>query len=370
MNWGICLRTTDYVLVSAGEDSGDRIGALFLEAALEQGYKPEHFCGLGGERMTSLGFKSIADFSLTAVNGFAAVFTRIFSLWSVYRELKGLLQSPRCRAVVLIDYPGMNMGLLKLARSLNKPVYYGAPPQVWVHKPERVRQFKQVEVQTLFEFEAEYYRSAGALAHYCGHPFASVQTDQVELDESVLLLLPGSRIPSIKKNIGDMLRVVQYLKTELLKTTPNSGYKIRVLAASQLALRFLKSKVPHGVEVVLNQRGEFIKGDFALSVPGTGSYELALAQIPSLVLYRLNMMAWLYYKLKLKSRSLTMINILTSKTVFQEFIFWQLPDQVVRRAVLDLIRNQNEIRSQLKHFENRNDHKPFSSAFLKWLGEV
>ena len=127
-----------YILVCAGEDSGDSIGESLVKAIVADARFEA--VGAGGIRMQNAGLRSLVEYETLPVSGFGDVVPRYFKLRQSFNQLKTALESPNCVGLIAIDYPGFNMKLVALAGKLRKPALYVAPPQVWAWKRKRAKE--------------------------------------------------------------------------------------------------------------------------------------------------------------------------------------------------------------------------------------
>ena len=74
-----------YILVCAGEDSGDVIGEPLVKALCSQNIVVK---GAGGHRMQSVGMVPLVDFEVLPVSGFGDVVPKYFKLRQCFNVLK------------------------------------------------------------------------------------------------------------------------------------------------------------------------------------------------------------------------------------------------------------------------------------------
>src|SRR6185436_12424531 len=128
------------------------------------------------------------------------------SMFGVLRQTAGLLDARRPDAVVIVDYPGFNLYVARLAHRRGIPVIYFVAPQLWGWAPWRARRFARVvdEALVIFPFEAGFYRAAGLPATWIGHPLldglpatdaaiAAARDPAIASLPRPVALLPGSR---------------------------------------------------------------------------------------------------------------------------------------------------------------------------------
>src|SRR5207248_3351232 len=166
------MTDTAPIMVVAGEASGDLHGATLCRAL--RALAPERpLIGMGGPRMAAAGLQRLADVTASAVIGGTEAFGPLPTMWAAWRRLKTALAAPtRPAALVLIDFPEVNLRLAAAARRAGIPVAYFIPPQVWAWRPWRVRAIRRRVslVLAVFPFETALYRRAGVPVEFVGHP--------------------------------------------------------------------------------------------------------------------------------------------------------------------------------------------------------
>ena len=73
-------KMSPYVVLFAGEDSGDILGENVVSAIHSLGLKSR---GIGGKRMSEAGLESIEDFEKFPVSGFFDVYVFVGDFWSL-----------------------------------------------------------------------------------------------------------------------------------------------------------------------------------------------------------------------------------------------------------------------------------------------
>jgi len=294
----------EFALIVAGEDSGDIIGEDVVKAVLEDGLEA---WGTGGAYMKKAGLKTVANFEDMAVNGFFDVLKKLPKLFFIKRKLSKMLQS--CKYLICIDYPGMNLPLTKLAKKINKPVFYIAPPQIWAWKKSRGKHFKNISVGVFFEFEKSIYESFGANVILIKHPCLKNTRVCDEFKDKVLFL-PGSRIGQLKRNLK---KYVSIAKNE----------KNAVFVASRRELfDFLNEKLGGKFPVILKEHGvSFAGARAAVCTPGTAVLEAYLAGVPTTAVVVVDPLTYIMGKIFLKTKYLTLPNIILQKEVVREYVF-------------------------------------------------
>jgi len=294
----------NFILVVAGEDSGDAIGEDIVETIVERGFDA---IGTGGASMQRAGLKTVANFEDMAVSGFLDVLKKLPKLFFIKRTLQKKLKD--CAALICIDYPGMNLPLMRFAKKINKPIFYIAPPQIWAWKKNRGKYFEGVHVGVFFKFEKEIYESFGAKVSFVKHPYLNNTKDCDEFKDKVLFL-PGSRLPQLRRNLKKYISIAE-------------GVENAVFVASRKELfDFLSEKLGGRFPVVLRERGVSFKGAReAFCMPGTAVFETFMAGVPTTAVAVVDPLTYIMGKLFLKTRFLTLPNIILGQKVVNEHIF-------------------------------------------------
>jgi len=297
-----------FILIVAGEDSGDLIGKEVVKSVLEEGFEA---LGTGGGSMQGAGLKCVANFEDMAVNGFWDVLKKLPRLFMIKRTLQKKLRDKNCEGLICIDYPGMNLPLTKLAKKISKSVFYIAPPQIWAWKKNRGRHFKGVKVGVFFQFEKEIYESFGADVTFVRHPCLDNTKICDEFKDRVLFL-PGSRAGQLKRNLKRYMSIA--------KSTENAVF----VASRRELLDFLNRKLGGKFPVVLRECGtSFAGAKAAVCMPGTAVLETFLAGVPTTAVAVIDPLTYIMGKLFLKTKYLTLPNIIFGREVVPEHIFLQ-----------------------------------------------
>ena len=299
----------EFILIIAGEDSGDVIGADVVKITLENGFEA---LGTGGPNMKRAGLKTVANFEDMAVNGFFDVLKKLPKLFFIKKKLSKMLQGKNCKALVCIDYPGMNLALAKLAKKINKPLFYIAPPQIWAWKKNRGKHFKNVSVGVFFEFEKNIYENYGANAILIQHPCLKNTKICDEFKDRVLFL-PGSRLGQLKRNLKKYINLAECEDKA-------------VFVASRMELfDFLNKKLGDKFPVILKEPyTSFAGARAAVCMPGTAVLETYLAGVPTIAVAVIDPLTYIMGKFFLKTKYLTLPNIILQKEAVKEYISWGL----------------------------------------------
>lgn len=290
------------VMISAGDISGD-IYAAELVDGLRKKYENIEFLAVAGERTASRGVELLAHSNDLNIMGFTQVVANIGLIFSTWRKLTNALQQWKPDVLVLIDYPGLNMRLAKVAARCGIEVLYYVPPQVWAWGRSRVRHLRRdvAQLLVLYPHEYHYLHSQRLPVKMVSHPLLQ-QTQWLELptlasnDPLVIVLMPGSRRQELERHVDVMLSACYQLQVSsgqpvcavLLKAPGIAG-----VMCEQACTAWKSVLQVHTVAVAQRQQW-LTRAHCACVVSGTASFELALMGLPMLVVYTTN---WVNYTL-------------------------------------------------------------------------
>lgn len=314
-----------HYLLIAGETSGDVHGALLVEA-LRARDPQARFTFCGGDAMTqAVGHEPVINCRQMAFMGITAVLRNLGAVRRNFATVKQALQSQRPDCVVLIDYPGFNMRVAKMAKSMGIPVIYYILPKLWAWRPWRARKLQQFTDLRLsiLPFEVEYFKKEhGIDVVYVGNPTVA-EIDEakkrkreeagLEKTERVIALLPGSRIGEIRANLPIMVQAVRQFPQ----------YKAVVSAAPGVD-RTLYAELAPGLEIAEpgTSTALLMRSRAALVTSGTATLEAAVVGTPQVALYRSNGSKLTYQAMKplMHIDYVTLPNLIAGRAVIAELL--------------------------------------------------
>lgn len=316
-----------YLLLVAGESSGDRLGECLVQACVARGLKA---MGAGGARMQAAGLEPLVPFADLGVAGFWDVLPRVRCLKRHLETLRAALTHELCRGLVCIDYPGFNLRLSRLAHCSGKPVFWIAPPQLWAWKPARGKDFVGKEVCVFFPFEVEAYQKAGALPIKVRHPLLDeIPVSCFAASKPCIALLPGSRWRQALRNGDAFVRMAQQ---------SFAGSAVLVAPDASMAQRFRDRWGDHITVETAATNAPFWRGvTHAICAPGTASLELALRGIRLVVFSRIDLLTYFLGRLFLRTPYLALPNLLLARKFVPEFLVpaWPWTRQKVVQAAME-----------------------------------
>jgi lipid-A-disaccharide synthase len=307
------------IFFSVGEPSGDLHGANLIRELRARGDVDTY--GLGGPRMKAAGCELLRDMSDLAVVGLFPVLAKLPEFFHLRRRVALALDRQKPDAVVLIDYPGFNWHVARLAKERSVPVFYYGLPQLWAWASWRVKKVERYVDHALCKlpFEERWFCDRGCHATYVGHPYfdelrnrrldASFITERREQGRLVTLL-PGSRMQEVRSNLPDLLRAAAKIRRHVGKVRFAIGSYNIVQAAEA---RRLAGGLDLPIETFVGRTPELISAaECCLACSGSVSLELLHHAKPAVIVYRVSRLTELVVRRLLNVRYVTLVNLLAS----------------------------------------------------------
>lgn len=345
-----------HLFISAGEPSGDLHAANLTRAVLE--LQPQaRIVGFGGEHFTQAGGELLFPLARLSVMWFPHVMKSLGTYTSLLEQAENYFRRQRPDAVVLIDYPGFHWWLARAARRQQIPVYYFVPPQLWAWGAWRVRKLRRWfnGVICSLPFEVKWFAQRGVRALYFGHPMfdemarRGVSFERVESlrrdGRPVVCLLPGSRRQEITMNWPSLQAAAEYISRQ----RPEVRFLVAAYNETHAdMIRRALADSPRPIEVLCRETPEAIHAaDVALAVSGSVSLELLNATTPAVVTYRIHRFQWVLKAMFMKSKYMSLVNILADEELFPEFLSCGCRGREMGEAVLRWL-NLPEERERLR----------------------
>ena len=338
-----------HFLIIAGEASGDLHGAKLVQALLDA-YPKARFTGMGGGRMRDAGVNTLFGIERMGAVGLVEIFSDLGHYFGVYRALMKEIASLKYTAVILIDYPTLNLRLAKHSRKHSCPVYYFISPQIWAWRKGRIKDIRK-SVHKMFvvlPFEEKIYQEAGVDAEFLGHPFIDVvhptrtRGDSLEkfaLDshKKTVGLLPGSRMNEITSLLDEILLAAEKVKKEMgecqfllpVADTIDPVLIQKKLGSNPLDIKILKGETYN----VMNTC------DALIIASGSATLEAGIIGCPMVIIYKLSPLTYWLALMLINTPYYGLINIVAGESVVPELIQSKANAENIAAEILKFLKN-------------------------------
>lgn len=318
------------ILIIAGEASGDLHGAKLVKDLKAVNPNLE-FYGMGGTQMEREGVRLLVKTAKLSIIGFLEVFAKLTQIIRIFNKLRRSLKIEKPDLVILIDYPEFNLRFAKVAKRNRLKVFYYISPQLWAWRQKRVEIVKKNvdHMAVIFPFEVDFYRKANVAVSFVGHPLVDVvkptmshndaQTFfNLKKDVPTIGLMPGSRFVELKFILPIILEAAQ----ELSIKNPDTQFILPMapafkkedltpfLQAYNLNIHFVDSHHYDAMQLC----------DVIIVASGTATLEIALLEIPMVIVYKGSQLSYTIAKKMIKIPHVGLCNIVANQQIIQEFI--------------------------------------------------
>jgi len=307
--------------------------------------------GLAGPALREAGVTAAAPMESVAVMGFAEVIRHLPAIRRARAAVLRLLEEDPGAIFLPIDSPGLNLGLARAAHRRGRRVVYYVLPQVWAWGYGRVRRIREDVDLTLllFRFEEAIAARASIAASWVGHPagaLAARRSDReasraslgIDPSETLIAILPGSRVGEVRRHLAPMLDAAARLVNQL-------GRRARVLVSDAGPVR---EAARRGQAATLWSalRPERIDGpstplltaaNVALVASGTATLEAAVLGAPFVIVYKTGRLNYEIARRLVRLRRVGLANIVIGADVAPECIQDEATGAAIARAAAPLL---------------------------------
>lgn len=351
------------ILLVTGESSGDIHGAK-LAVALRELDPSIDLVGVGGEHMARAGVRLLPDITRVDAMGVPGVH-QLWMGWKTLRQLSALVKRTRFDAIVLIDSPGMNLRLAKVAAKSSQTIIYYIAPQVWAWGSRRLSLIRKVvkHVLAILPFEEPFFRQEGIPCDYVGHPLLDGLPESYDMsqerkklglqaNEMVLGLLPGSR----RKEVQDLLPILLDACSIVQQHYPQM--QVVVAQADSLSDSLLEALLSRwsSVKLIKGKTNEVLAvSNLVLVASGTATLQTALVGTPMVIVYRTSPLTYHIAKRLVTIPYIGLVNILAEKELVPEILQENATASNIAREALEILGDSTRQRVMKENFRKLRD---------------
>lgn len=320
-----------YLIV--GEASGD-LHASHLMASLKNIDAEADFRFFGGDLMAAVGGTRVKHYKELAYMGFVPVLMHLNTIFKNMAMCKRDIVEWDPDVVILVDYPGFNLGIAKFLKTKTSiPVYYYISPKIWAWKEYRIKNIKRdvKEMFSILPFEVPFYEGKHHFPiHYVGNPTADevakfrasyhegnpdfCQRNVLNAQMPIIALLAGSRKQEIKDNLPSMIEAAKKF----------ADYQMVVAGAPSIEDDYYAKYISDtDVKIVKNQTYQLLSHSVAaLVTSGTATLETALLDVPQVVCYETPVPKLIRFAFNhiIKVKYISLVNLIADEEIIPELL--------------------------------------------------
>lgn len=317
------------IYLVAGEISGDILGAGLI-TELKALYPSAEFRGMGGELMKNEGLTSLYPLETLSIMGLLEILKHLPKLIKVRKHLYQDALAWGADLMIGIDSPDFNLGLEKKLHEHGMKTVHYVSPSVWAWRQDRIKGIKKsVDLMlALLPFEAEFYHQHQMPVTFVGHPTADKtpiepnkttarQALGLTEEHPIIGLLPGSRGGEVARLGALFLQTAQQLKA----LHPQAVFLLPAASTKRYA-EIQQLLIEHPIKdlQLIQGKADLVlqAADVCLVASGTVALEALFCKTPMVVSYKLAPFTWWVSKFMLKSKWVSLPNLLAQKTLVPE----------------------------------------------------
>ncbi len=372
------------IFILTGEPSGDRLASKVISKLKNS--KPDiDYLSVGGEHLKALGIKSLYDLKEITYLGFTRVILNIFKIKKKINQTVDKIIEFDPDILFSVDSPDFTLRVaerVKKLRSEIKTIHYVAP-QVWVWREHRVKKLKKFldHILLLFPFEKKYFEKENINCTFVGHPLLEDnEKNKIDIsniigeDKKIISIFSGSRSSEINVLMPILLKFIKMMKEKY-----NDIHFIFHTTNEHRAT--LKNQVSHedleNCDVISDEKiKSYIlkKSFFAVAKSGTISLEICNANVPSIIIYKINFINFFIVKMLVKVKFANIINIAADKEIIPELLQEKCNSNDIFNKVSEFLSNPdlskkqiNEYQEVIRNFKTEKSSELSSSVLINSL---
>ena len=345
------------IFILTGEPSGDKLASTVISKLKQSNSDIEYLC-VGGSHLNSLGINSIFDLKEITYIGFTSVISNLFKIKNKIKETVNKIIEFKPDILFSVDSPDFTLRVAEKVKKINpniKTIHYVAP-QVWVWREGRVKKFKKFldHVLLLFNFEKKYFDKENIRNTFVGHPLLenkdNVKADLSNLinnDKKIISLFAGSRSSETRILLPILLDFIKLMNEKL------NDYNF-VFHATDQNKNYISDEVKKvnssNIDVISeeNIKSQVLSNSiFAVVKSGTVSLEICNSKVPSIIIYKMNLLNYIIVKILVKTKYANIINIINQKEIIPELIQNECNAKEIFRSVVYFLKNPDLAKKQL-----------------------
>lgn len=321
------------VLISAGEVSGDVVGARLAREIHRRG--DARIWGLGGPRMAAENVELVATTIQLGRVGVSESFSAIAPFWRAFANVRAEVKRELPDVALLVANDIFNVIAGRWLRARGIPTLAVFPPQVWIWKAvSRVFSRSYDAIAASFADEREVW-GRHKPTHFVGHYLADelrTATDEErraaraamapDAHGRLIALLPGSR----PHEIATLLPLLLDTAAQLSASDPSLRFVMALADATddgEVACAIDHRGLADVVRTSRDSHAVMRASDLLLIASGTATLEAALIGTPMVILYRVQPMTIAIVRLAIRlglvdSERLGLPNLILDRDVVPE----------------------------------------------------
>ena len=229
-------------------------------------------------------------------------------------------------------------------------------PQVWIWREGRLKSFKKFidHMLLLFNFEKNFFDKENIPNTFVGHPLLEKNKESkidlsplIDKNKQIISIFAGSR--NSETNV--LLPILSNFIKLMNKRFNNYIYIFHTTSENKnLTNDFLKKELLINYQVISDDKIKskiLSKSVFAVAKSGTVSLEICNANVPSIIIYKINVVNYLIMRLLVKVKFANIINIINNKEIIPELLQSECNSEEIFKTVVYFLKHPELMSKQI-----------------------
>ena len=343
------------IFILTGEASGDKLASTVIKD-LKKLHENVEYLSVGGSNLSRLGIRSIFDLNEITYIGFTSVILNIFKIRNKINYTVNEIIKFNPDIIFSIDSPDFTLRVSERVKKIKpniKIIHYVAP-QVWIWRENRVKKFKKFvdHFLLLFDFEKKYFDKENIKNTFVGHPLIEKKISNIDISniskgKKIISIFPGSRLSELKTLLPILVEFIKLMNTRF------NEYVYIFHSTEENEKKISDELKNHSLENIKVVSDRIIKSEvllnsvFAVAKSGTVSLEICNAKVPSIIIYKINLINFLIMKSLVKVNFANLINIINNKEIIPELLQGECNAKEIFRSVVYFLKNPSYAQKQV-----------------------
>ena len=350
------------IFILTGEPSGDKLASKVI-SKVKKSRSDIEYLSVGGEHLKAIDIKSLYDLKEVTYLGFTRVIFNIFKIKRKIKETVNEIVKFKPDVLFSIDSPDFTLRIAKEVKKIDSNIktIHLVAPQIWVWRESRVKKLDKFidHILLLFPFEKKYFDKENIKSTFVGHPLleddekSKVDISQtIKENKKIFSIFPGSRLSEINVLTPILFNFIKMMNKKykdlffIFHSTTEHVKKIQSLLLNE----GLKNCGAIADEKIKSQ---VLKSSiFAVAKSGTISLEICNSKVPSIIVYKMNLINFFIVRMLAKVRFANIINIAANEEIIPELLQSKCNSKNIFNVVDKLLNDEQALEKQILNFQN------------------
>ena len=285
-------------------------------------------------------FKDLTNIKIKSLMGFVDISKNLPYLFSLRNSLNLIEKENNFTHIFFVDSFDFSKFYLKKYRNNYVKYCQFIGPSVFIWKKNKAKFINRYfdHIFSIFEVERKFYKEDKY--SFIGHPLLNniVLDNRDRYPIKNIGIFLGSRYQEIINNIPIITQLIKNL--EKLE-----NFKFNFFITKEFEDLIKNSFISEKYQFYLNNREYYdhlSKLDFAFACSGTVHLELSFSHIPHFIFYKANWFNYLIFRIFVRSKYLSLVNIFNKRFSIKEFIQSNFNNNLIIKDFENLLKNKDK----------------------------